>query len=444
MNLLITNPQEDQAYLVLRCLLEEASKIIVTVCGDSLFQRWAGVAQWSRHVSKRCRVPDCSGDWSKGLIQAENTPDEERYIQRIEEICAAEGIDVIFPSFDPEVYVFSKNKSRLASQGILAVVPDYDALTRILDKSLTIKTAENIGFPVPKTCVPASLEALSAFAQKIDPPWVLRPRCSAHDVNIKLVEDLASLENIFCALSKIQERPMMQEYVPVTTKRNYYVVVDRNSEIVSLFSPKVIRVTQVRNGIRVSCAAVVSSADVPYTDEIRALIRELGVWGAMTIQCIVDARDGKPKLMEINPRLGDKMWYQSELGINHPLMVLRIAKGEDPGEVPVFREGVLLLDPLSDLRHLLRTVMVQTIAFFRAKIRGTESTSSHFKKKYIRYLLRNYKSNYFGKTDIVTNPLNRGFFSDPFPPVVRIYRFVTAPIRKRLLILFTFTRSGGT
>ena len=246
MNLLITNTQEDQAYLILRCLIDEAKKIVVTVCADNLFQRWAGMAQWSRHVSKRCRVPDGSADWRAGLIQAENTLDEERYIQRIEEICAAEDIDVIFPSYDPDVYVFAKNKSRLASQGIVAVVPDYDALTRILDKSLTIKTAVNVGFPVPRTCVPAASEALSAVVQKIDPPWVLKPRCNAHGVNIKLAEDLASLEKTYSVLSEIQERPMVQEYIPAATKRNYYVVVDRNSEIVSLFSPEVLRTRKVR------------------------------------------------------------------------------------------------------------------------------------------------------------------------------------------------------
>ena len=97
MNLLITNTQEDQAYLILRCLVDEASKIVVTVCGDNVLRRWAGMAQWSRHVSKRWRVPDGSADWRAGLIQAGNTLDEERYIQRIEEICAAEEIDVIFP-----------------------------------------------------------------------------------------------------------------------------------------------------------------------------------------------------------------------------------------------------------------------------------------------------------------------------------------------------------
>ncbi len=429
MNLLITNTQEDQAYLILRCLVDEASKIVVTVCGDNLIQRWAGMAQWSRHVSQRCRVPDCSADWRAGLIQAENTLDEERYIQRIEEICGAEGIDVIFPSYDPEVYVFAKNKSRLASQGIVAVVPDYDGLTRILDKSLTIKAAVNVGFPVPKTCVPAGSEALSVVVQKMNPPWVLKPRCNAHGVNIKLAEDLASLEKTYCVLSEIQERPMVQEYIPAATKRNYYVVVDRDSEIVSLFSPEVLRTRKV--GIRTPCAAVVSSANVPFTDEIRALLRELGVWGGMTIQSIVDARDGKPKLMEINPRFGHNLWYRTELGINGPLIFLRMAKGEDPGEVPGFREGVLMLDPLWDLLHLVGQTIDQTMAFFRAKIRGTESTSGPFERESIRQLLKDYKSDYFSKTDRVTSPLNRGLFSDPFPSVVRICRTLAEAIQRR-------------
>ena len=327
MNLLITNTQEDQAYLILRCLIDEADKIVVTVCGETLLQRWSGMAQWSRHVSKRWRVPDGSADWRAGLIQAENTQGEERYIQRVEEICTVEDIDVIFPSYDPDVYVFAKNKSRLAEQGIVAVVPDYHALTGILDKSLTIEAALKVGFPVPGTCVPASSKALSDVVETIEPPWVLKPRCNAHGVNIKLAEDLASLEQTYLALSEVQGRPMVQGFVPAATKRNYYVLVDCSSEIISLFSPEVRRTRKA--GIRTPCAAVVSSSDVPCMDAIRALLRELGAWGGLTIQSIVDSRDGKPKLMEINPRFGHNLWYQTELGINAPLMFLRMARGED-------------------------------------------------------------------------------------------------------------------
>ncbi len=429
MNLLITNTQEDQAYLILLCLRKEASKIIVTVCGDSLFKRWSGISQWSLHVSKRYRVPDFYADWKAGLVQPENTAAEEHYIQRIEEICAAEEIDTIFPSYDPEVYIFTKNKARLASQGIVAVVPDYDALTRILDKSLTMEAAEKVGFPIPRTAVPTNLEALAIARPAFEGPWVLKPRCNAHGANIKLVENPELLEKTFSDLKEMQERPMLQDYIPEATKRNYYVVVDRDSEIVCLFSPKVFRTR--RTGVRTHCAAVVSSADVPYLDEVRALLRELGIWGGMTIQTIVDARDGKPKLMEINPRFGHNLWYRTVLGINEPLMFLRIAKSQDPGEIPDFREDVILLDPVWDFLHLLGQSVDQAMSFIRAKIMRVDEDIDPMVRESIPQLLRDYKAEYFSKRDRALSPLNRGFFSDPFPPLIRIFRVLAEAIQRR-------------
>jgi len=363
MNLLITNTQEDQAYLILRCLQKEASKIIVTFSGDSLFKRWSGISRWSRFVNKRYRVPNFYAGWKSGLVQPENTAAEEHYIQRIEEICATEHIDVIFPSYDPEVYVFSKNKLRLANQGILAVVPDYQPLVRILDKSLTMAAAAKVGFPIPRTAVPANLDALTVASSAFGGPWVLKPRCNAHGGNIELVSKPELLEKTFSDLKKIQARPMLQDYIPEASKRNYYVVVDRNSKIVSLFSPRVNRTR--KTGVTTSCAAVVSCSDVPYTEEIQALVSELGVWGGMTIQTVVDARDGEPKLMEINPRFGHNLWYRMVLGLNEPLMLLSIAKSELSDPLPAFRENVLLLDPLWDILHLLGQSVDQSLGYIR-------------------------------------------------------------------------------
>ena len=262
MNLLITNTQEDQAYLILLCLKDEANKIVVTICGDTLLGRWAGMSPWSRHVSKRYRVPDVYADWKAGLLQAHNTPAEERYLQRIEEICAAEGIDTVFPSYDPEVYVFSKNKARLAEQGILTVVPDFEGLPRILDKSLTIEAAKKVGFPTPASEVVGSLEALAVSRQRIEAPWVLKPRCNAHGANIVPVDDPARLEPAFRAMQQIQHGPMLQEHVQAQTKRNFYLVADRESKLVCLFSPTVSRTR--KTGFRTPCAAVVSCSEAPY------------------------------------------------------------------------------------------------------------------------------------------------------------------------------------
>jgi biotin carboxylase len=431
MNLLITNTREDQAYLILRCLRQHASRIVVTVSGDSAFQRWGGMSAWSRHVSKRYRVPDCTADWRAGTIQAENTPAEERFIQRIEEICALERIDCVFPSYDAEVYVFSKNRERLASQGVTAVVPDYAGVSRILDKSVTLAAAERAGFPVPRTRVPANLDELRQAAAEIDPPWVLKPRCNAHAVNIMLARDPDELEQVYEQLVATQERPLLQEYVPAATKRNYYILVNRDSEVISVFTPRVHRTR--KTGMRTPCAAVESSHEVPFEAEMRALLKELGVWGGMTMQSIVDARDGQPKLMEINPRFGHNLWYRTEFGINEPLMFLRMAQGEDPGPVPPFEDGVLLLDPLWDLLHLAGQSLDQSVSRLRRRLRGRppDAAGDPFEEEPLGPLVRHLRGEYFGRGRRITSPLNRGYLSDPLPPLVRILRVFVEALQRR-------------
>jgi len=426
MNLLITNTDEEQPYLILRALRQEAARIVVTVSEGNLCRRWWNTSAVSRFVSKRYTAPDCTADWRAGRLERENTPGEERYIQRIEEICDLERIDVVFPSYDAEVFVFSKNKDRLARRGVLAVVPDYDSLTRILDKSLTLEAALKVGFPIPATRIPENLDDLRRAAQEIPGPWVLKPRCNAHGANILMVDRLEELEQAYTSLNEIQPRPLVQGYVPALTKRNYYLVVGPDGEIASLVSPRVLRYRRV--GVRSPCAAVESTLDVPFEPQVRALVKELGVWGGLTLQTIVDERDGSPKLMEINPRFGHNIWYQTELGINAPLILLCLARGQDPGPVPEVAEGYLLLDPLWDLLHLLGQCVDQSLAW----LRGTPTASGPYESDSIPNLLRAMRSEYFSRRKRLMSPLNRGLLSDPGPPLVRTGRTLLKAVMRRV------------
>ena len=429
MKLLLTNTQEDQAYLILRCLRHEASRIVVTQTGASWWQRWSGIAACSRFVNKRYRVPDFYADWRAGIVQAANTPGEERYIRRIEEICAAEAIDTIFPSFDPEVYVFSKNTARFAAQGIVVVAPDFEALTRVLDKSLTLAAARKVKFPTPEGTVVDRPQALTAAIETIPGPWVLKPRCNAHGVNIVMVSEPDALLDAFTRLNNLQPSPLLQTHVPAQTKRNFYLLVNRELELVSLFSPRVLRTRS--TGVRSPCAAVESSHAVPFVEEVKALVRETGIWGGMTVQTIVDARDGQPKLMEINPRFGHNLWYRTELGINEPLILARIARGEAPGEIPEFEEGVILLDPLWDLLHLLGQCVDQAGTWLRSRLGGRADDSDPHARDAIPELLRSFRSEYFASRPRRLSPLNRGFLSDPLPPLMRILRVFVEALQRR-------------
>lgn len=169
-------------------------------------------------------------------IQKENTEREEAYIQAVLRICEKEQIDAIFPSFDSHVYVFSKNKERFETLGIVIPIPDYDAVITPLDKYRTIKAAEEVGFPCPKTFLPESEE-----------------------------------------------------------------------------------------------------------DIRRVAIQKLGWWGSITVQTRIDSRDNTAKLMGINPRIGGGLWHRIQAGINEPLMLLKIARGEEVEPIREYPVGIILL-----------------------------------------------------------------------------------------------------
>ncbi|MEJ8566437.1 ATP-grasp domain-containing protein [Elongatibacter sediminis] len=422
MNLLVTNTQEEQAYLILRCLRHEAKRIVITVPEGSVFSRWSGISAWSRHVSRRYTVPDCTAEWRAGRIRAENTPAEEHYMQRIEEICVREQIDVIFPSYDAEVMVFAKNRARLAEQGILAIVPDYKPLARIIDKARTLEAARAVGFPTPASCIPENEAELLDAAGRLNPPWVLKPRCNAHGANIHRLEDVESLRTAFAELAAIQPRPLLQECVPVGTKRNYYLMVTPDFEVVSVHSPQIHRHRVI--GVRTPCAVAETTDEVPLLDEVKALVRELGVWGAMTVQTIVSQHDGVPRLMEINPRFGHNLWYRTEFGVNEPLIYLRMVEGKPLPEIPRWPAGVLLLDPLWDLLQLYLLAVDRAGVWLRRRLGRNGGNIPGQSGESVRDLMRTLKSEYFGPSARVTNPLNRGLLSDPLPPLVRIGRTV--------------------
>jgi len=366
MNVLITNSHEPQAYAILRSLRPDAERIVITTGEASVGapadgDGFPGMAVYSRFVDARYEVPQFAGEWLAGRLSEGNSEAEEAYIRRIEEICRLEKVDVIYPSLDPEVYLFAKNKQRFAQQGILAAVPDSDVIRIPMDKALTIRAAQRVGFPCPQTWFPDSLADVERIPQESSPPWIVKPRFTAHGANMIFVDDPADLGGAYARVSSGQDSPIIQEYVEGGLRRNYYVTVDRDGEILSILAPEVTRTH--RTGFKVSSKHCVSASTGPYVDELRALLRELGLWGGYTVQTQIDPRDGKPKLLEINPRFGQHLWWRTGLGVNEPQICLQLARGETPSGNFRFPDGVLLLDPEYDFFILLDKFIYATFEF---------------------------------------------------------------------------------
>jgi biotin carboxylase len=193
MNLLVTNTLNAQAYAIIRALRPFASKIVATMEGDNRLIARLSHAANSRLVDRRYFTPSPVKDWRAGRVQKENTASEEAYIKAVMRICEDEKIDTIFPSFDPHMYVFSKNKARFKRMGILIPIPDYDTVINPLDKYRTICAAQEVGFPCPRTYLPDGEDNLKQIAEKLGFPLVIKPRFTAGGRGTMVVRDFAEL-----------------------------------------------------------------------------------------------------------------------------------------------------------------------------------------------------------------------------------------------------------
>lgn len=426
MKLLVTNTQSGQAYVIIRALRPYAEKIIATMYGKHRFAARTTLAANSRFVDRRYYVPNPELDWLAGIIQKENTPKEEAYIQRVLDICEKEEVDTIFPSLDPQVYIFSKNKQRLEEKGILVPVPDYETLLTPLDKYKTIQAAQKVGFPCPRTYFPENEADLKRIAQELDPPWVIKQRQAFGGRGMAIVTNFAQLQ---VKARPIREHymPMIQEYIPGRQRQVFYLMVNRGGDIVAFLCPEIVRRSQrlFRDFTRASESAV----SHPFFPLVQRLVHHLGWWGTLTIQTKVDPRDNIPKLLEINPRCGIKLWNRTELGLNEPLMCLKIARGEQVERFESYPVGTLLLEPLDDLLGLGFELLDLSLYWFRTTVRGVKPIDPLNRPLTLAELIGSYRREYLGGREKVFNPLFKYLFNDPLPSLLYCYSFMGSSLR---------------
>lgn len=427
MNLLITNSHGAQAYAILHALRPYAARVVATMNGTTRWRARTSHAARSKYVDARYYTPHPAVDWLAGIMQDANTENEEAYVRRIEEICRLERINTIFPSSDAEVYIFSKNKTRFAQHGIVCVVQDYKSLTIPLDKFETNRAARRAGFPAPETIVPTSREEIQSFAERVAPPWLIKPRCTFGAIGNTIVRHRADLEPTYEMTARRQARPMIQEFIPGRVRESFYVVVDREGFIRSFMRTELVKTRH--RLIHDTTASFRIRVDSPLLPQAQALIRELGTWGGFTCQTKTDARDGLPKLLEINPRLGMHTWFRTEAGVNEPLLLLKLARGESIETVTHFPQGALVFEPIEDLLDLPFELLDLLLYRIRTGIMGRQPTDPHNPPYTLAELAKSFAINYGTRGRKVIGIHARHLLDDPAACALWYYAFTGKLLR---------------
>lgn len=401
-------------------------KLVVTMYGANRLSARLSHAANSRWVDKRYYVPSPVQDWRAGRIQRENTEREENYIQAVLRICEEDKIDTIFPSFDPQVYVFSKNKRRFEELGIVIPIPDYDVVVTPLDKYRTIQAAKEAGFPCPKTLLVEAKQDFIKVADAIGFPLIVKQRFTAASRGFAIVRNFAQLTGVSDQVLK-QGSCLIQEYIPGRTQHHIFLTLDKQRALKMAF---------IRLNLRCpfrehqnSATASESLRSTPVLAQAVRLARHINWWGGLAIQTKVDPRDGIPKLMEINPRLGNGLWERVAAGVNEPLMCVQIARNQkiDPAdEIP---SKTLFLCPVEDLTVFWMKLLDWAIYKIRVVVFHKGEGDPLNCPVSITALISSYKDTYLNRRTKILNLYFTQFMRDPLVSLLWWAQFLLVAVK---------------
>lgn len=236
---------------------------------------------------------------------------DPNYISTLVHICEREQVDLIFPLTDFDIPVLARHRSDLEATGARVVVVSEDAATTTADKWLTYQFFRRIGVPTPRSWLPKDVP----FAA-LSYPVFIKPRFGSASKFAFKVRDGRELAFF---LDYIPD-PLVQEHLPGPEVTND-VVCDFEGNVLAVVSRQRI---EVRWG---EVAKGKTIYDPKITQYCLTIVKELGVIGPITIQCIL--RDGEPYFTEINPRFGGGVPLGIAAGVQSPHWLLALAAGRE-------------------------------------------------------------------------------------------------------------------
>lgn len=292
---------------------------------------------------------------------------------------------VLIPSSDKFVTAIANNRVFLSDYFQLS--PGIETQGLLAEKHTQYDLAMKNGMPMPATAMVAGMEDLEEFSSHCVFPCLIKPWHFRHwekleaghplkNRKISIARSKDQLINVYESVRHVSPNVIAQEIIegPDTNKRVYLSCYSRDGQRIANAMFKELRCVPIGFGP--------ASVSVPVVDEetddiCNNFLRKIGYSGICEIEAKRDARDGKVKLIEANPRLSgggdaapyagvDLVWihYQEMIGRDiSPIQPTRtnfkhIVLREDAIAIPVYMRAGLL-----SWRDLIRSY-TPPLAFF--------------------------------------------------------------------------------
>jgi D-aspartate ligase len=239
------------------------------------------------------------------VVAPDPLPDEDGFISFLQEL--AEVVDrplPIFPTHDEHLNSLARRRDELGDS-FLCPFPSWEVLEPLQSKRHQIDTATALGMGAPATAHPQAAEEARSVATEIGFPVFVKPSENIvfkriHKRQAFVCNDADELEHAYSTTADYE--PMVQEFIPggdvgLWTLGTY---IASDGSPLAVFSGRKLRQTAENMG-----SARVGEAlwDDEVVESGLRLLKELAFHGIAQVEWKRDPRDGRLKLIEVNPRL---------------------------------------------------------------------------------------------------------------------------------------------
>ena len=249
---------------------------------------------------------------------------------------------VLFPVTDEYVEILSANRELLSSIFRVTTAP-LDVTEFALDKRLTYRRADELGIAAPWTSVGNSLADIEA--DSIPYPVILKPAVNHHffpQTNVKAlpVENWTELQRGFAQMSKFipPEEILVQERIPGGGENQFsFCAICKEGQAYASLVAQRRRQYPVDFG---NASTFVETTDQPIVEAAgRRFLESIGFDGLAEVEFKFDPRDGKYKILDVNPRTWGWHTLGKAAGIDFPYLLWCQAVGRPVVPIETYHQA---------------------------------------------------------------------------------------------------------
>ena len=287
------------------------------------------------------RVATFSSRWCRQHFVAPTYEQSTQpYLAYLEQVLDQTQAKLLITSSEGTLAVIRQHREQLERRVRIALAKE-PALAIAVNKEQTLEIAENLGIGVPRGTVVGSVNEVPAALHEVGLPAVVKPNESwlwgeqqGARLVCKLVTTPDEAKRAVEELTSFGGTALFQQFL--SGRREAVNFLFANGEIYARFAQWAKRTQPPLGGTSVLRQSISIPKDIG--EQAERLVREIDLEGYSEVEFRRDS-EGKPYLMEINPRLSASVEVAVRSGVDFPYLLYQWANGDRIDRIQSYRVG---------------------------------------------------------------------------------------------------------